>query len=550
MFLQRPTASCERRQQRAQPQRGGPEEACLLRQSRLLVRLTVPEDWRRAVDWVGPHCGVFQHTLDILVVVRRVRLVSWPKVKDPPAPAMKCTAAAKYFAPFEPTHKHQFVGVRNVEEFTIHFFSFQFNRFAEPRRNRMTGIDDPQSLVVIRFPPFEVARCPHQPLERFGEVSGMQHDKPHSVKHATNHTPNDFVRHLAVCHMAPPKKHIGTVQNRLRQSMLRFIQRGRFDYKRRVVSKDSCDDFVDTVRINSLNGLMLLLVAKFIPNRDANRLCQRRSPPVVEFAVDPSLNTAQYTKFPLNRYRNCGRHCTSRHCRDCLSVRPSRIADVRLHIHLSITIHCDIADMRPVGGDASLLSLTIALASLVRDFTLVSGYVNQSFPQPLSKEEEQLYFERWRTGDRDAYHVLIEHNLRLVAHVAKKFDSCGIDHDDLISIGTVGLIKAVETYQPAKGTKFATYAARCIQNEILMQIRTLKKTRKDVSLFSPIGMDKEGNEIWLERYPFSRVATQLTHTLFCFLLERPWRAAGSAAVPPGVPVVAIPNPFLTKLVQA
>ncbi|MCL6443912.1 MAG: RNA polymerase sporulation sigma factor SigK [Alicyclobacillus sp.] len=135
------------------------------------------------------------------------------------------------------------------------------------------------------------------------------------------------------------------------------------------------------------------------------------------------------------------------------------------------------------------------MVSLLRDVVLATGYVNQSFPQPLSKEEEQAYFERWRNGDREAYHILIEHNLRLVAHVAKKFDSCGIDHDDLISIGTVGLIKAVETYQPTKGTKFATYAARCIQNEILMQIRTLKKTRKDVSLYSPIGTDKEGNEI-------------------------------------------------------
>lgn len=142
-----------------------------------------------------------------------------------------------------------------------------------------------------------------------------------------------------------------------------------------------------------------------------------------------------------------------------------------------------------------MISLAVAIAALVRDVTLVTGYVNQSFPQPLNREEERHYFDRWREGDRNAYHVLIEHNLRLVAHVAKKFDSCGIDHDDLISIGTVGLIKAVETYQPAKGTKFATYAARCIQNEILMQIRTLKKTRRDVSLYSPIGTDKEGNEI-------------------------------------------------------
>lgn len=142
-----------------------------------------------------------------------------------------------------------------------------------------------------------------------------------------------------------------------------------------------------------------------------------------------------------------------------------------------------------------MLSLAVAITSLVRDMVLVTGYVNQSFPHPLSKEEERINFERWHEGDREAYQTLIKHNLRLVAHVAKKFDSSTIDHDDLISIGTVGLIKAVETFQPTKGTKFATYAARCIQNEILMQLRAQKKTRKDVSLNSPIGTDKEGNEI-------------------------------------------------------
>lgn len=145
-----------------------------------------------------------------------------------------------------------------------------------------------------------------------------------------------------------------------------------------------------------------------------------------------------------------------------------------------------------------LFSFSLAIASLVRDLTLATGYIHQSFPQPLDKEQERYYFERWRQGDRAAYRTLIEHNLRLVAHVAKKFDSCGIDHDDLISIGTVGLIKAVETFEPNKGTKFATYAARCIQNEILMQLRALKKTRKDISLHSPIGMDKEGNEITIQ----------------------------------------------------
>src|SRR5690606_25338940 len=93
--------------------------------------------------------------------------------------------------------------------------------------------------------------------------------------------------------------------------------------------------------------------------------------------------------------------------------------------------------------------------------------------------------------------MLIEHNLRLVAHIVKKFENTGEDSEDLISIGTIGLIKAIESYKTNKGTKLATYAARCIENEILMHLRSLKKTRKDISLHDPIGTDKEGNEISL-----------------------------------------------------
>jgi RNA polymerase sporulation-specific sigma factor len=169
-----------------------------------------------------------------------------------------------------------------------------------------------------------------------------------------------------------------------------------------------------------------------------------------------------------------------------------------------------------------VISLALAMASFARDLTLVTGYVNQSFPQPLTKEQEKEHFARWLNGDRTAYQALVEHNLRLVAHVAKKFDSSGIDHDDLISIGTVGLIKAVDTFQPTKGTKFATYAARCIQNEILMQLRALKKTRKDVSLNSPIGTDKEGNEFWLGGYLcswHSYIRIQLIELIQGFLIK-------------------------------
>src|SRR5690554_3972827 len=100
-------------------------------------------------------------------------------------------------------------------------------------------------------------------------------------------------------------------------------------------------------------------------------------------------------------------------------------------------------------------------------------------------------------GDADARNLLIERNLRLVAHIVKKFDNTGEDSDDLISIGTIGLIKAINTFDPDKKTRLATYAARCIENEILMHLRSSKKTRGEVLLYDPIGSDKEGNEITL-----------------------------------------------------
>ena len=127
----------------------------------------------------------------------------------------------------------------------------------------------------------------------------------------------------------------------------------------------------------------------------------------------------------------------------------------------------------------------------------VSFVKNNAFPQPLSSAEEKQMLALMEKGDQEARNRLIEHNLRLVAHIVKKFENTGEDNEDLISIGTIGLIKAIESYSPAKGTKLATYAARCIENEILMYLRSLKKTKKDVSLQDPIGKDREGNEISL-----------------------------------------------------
>ena len=138
------------------------------------------------------------------------------------------------------------------------------------------------------------------------------------------------------------------------------------------------------------------------------------------------------------------------------------------------------------------------IASLFSNLSpLVGAINNQAFPNPLTAEEEEEYLNKMAEGDKDAREKLIEHNLRLVAHIVKKYQNQNDDKEDLISIGTIGLIKAIDSFSPDKGTKLATYAARCIDNEILMLFRSTKKMRNDVSLYDPIGYDKEGNEICL-----------------------------------------------------
>ncbi len=141
---------------------------------------------------------------------------------------------------------------------------------------------------------------------------------------------------------------------------------------------------------------------------------------------------------------------------------------------------------------------TLGSLLILQTITLIVAYMtNNAFPYPLSEEEESYYLEEFVRGNNEARNILIEHNLRLVAHIIKKFEGTGVDVDDLISIGTIGLIKGINTYDANKGTKLATYAARCIENEILMHLRARKKIRGEVSLYDPIGVDKEGNEITL-----------------------------------------------------
>ena len=131
-------------------------------------------------------------------------------------------------------------------------------------------------------------------------------------------------------------------------------------------------------------------------------------------------------------------------------------------------------------------------------FTLrLSGGGSGSFPRPLKAEEERMYLERMAQGDLEARNILIEHNLRLVAHIMKKYYTPNGDQDDLISIGTIGLIKAINTYQPAKNIKLATYASRCIENEILMHLRKTANLKSEVSFDEPLNTDWDGNELLL-----------------------------------------------------
>ncbi|HOB86647.1 MAG TPA: RNA polymerase sporulation sigma factor SigK [Bacillota bacterium] len=142
--------------------------------------------------------------------------------------------------------------------------------------------------------------------------------------------------------------------------------------------------------------------------------------------------------------------------------------------------------------------LLASVIGVLREIWLLVGHIqNSSFPKPLTGAQEREYLERMAAGDVSARHQLIERNLRLVAHIIKKFEHTGEEKEDLISIGTIGLIKAINTFNHEKGTRLATYAARCIENEILMFLRANRKNKLEVSLHDPIGVDKEGNEVTL-----------------------------------------------------
>lgn len=137
--------------------------------------------------------------------------------------------------------------------------------------------------------------------------------------------------------------------------------------------------------------------------------------------------------------------------------------------------------------------------TLLGEAIFLVSYVSpgNSFLKPLSAKDEAMYIEKYKNGDADAKNKLIEHNLRLVAHIAKKYTLKGYDSDDIISIGTIGLIKAISSYNPEKKTGLATYAARCIENEILMSLRQGKKHQSEVLLQDTVGTDKDGNEVSL-----------------------------------------------------
>ena len=141
----------------------------------------------------------------------------------------------------------------------------------------------------------------------------------------------------------------------------------------------------------------------------------------------------------------------------------------------------------------------VGFLSFLKTCVFALGYISNStlFPEPLSAEEENMFLHKYMEGDEEARNILIERNLRLVAHICKKYNIPNIDNDDLISIGTIGLIKGINTFNLDKGVRLATYASRCIDNEILMYLRSSKKLGAEVYLNEPIGKDKDDNEISL-----------------------------------------------------
>ncbi len=146
-----------------------------------------------------------------------------------------------------------------------------------------------------------------------------------------------------------------------------------------------------------------------------------------------------------------------------------------------------------------VLSLTSFFTFLQSAIFLV-GYIsnNSLFPEPLNSDDEKKYLELFKKGDEEARNILIEHNLRLVAHIAKKYVTANVEQDDLISIGTIGLIKGINSFDDSKGVRLATYASRCIDNEILMYLRSIKKIGSEVYLEDPIGKDKDDNTVTLQ----------------------------------------------------
>lgn len=148
-----------------------------------------------------------------------------------------------------------------------------------------------------------------------------------------------------------------------------------------------------------------------------------------------------------------------------------------------------------------MLTLCISgFITFLKSAVFVVGYIsnNNLFPEPLTSEEEKIYIEKYEQGDEEARNILIERNLRLVAHVCKKYSTANVDQDDLISIGTIGLIKGIKSFNSKKGVRLATYVSRCIENEVLMHLRSIKKINSEVSLEDTIGKDKDDNTVSLQ----------------------------------------------------
>jgi hypothetical protein len=229
-------------------------------------RLVVAANGTSNARWRGPLHPVRDDAANDRMIIGRISLMPWTEIEDFTLPATEGAAASEYFPAFEPAYEDELVRCWNVEVLAIHFLRLQLEELGNPRRDRVGWIYRPDTLLLVRFAPLQVASGSHQLLEDFGEMAGVQYDKPHAVHHSFVHACDDVIVHFVMCHMPPPDKYVRVVEHFLCQSMLRLRLRCRAHCEALPFRLQAFrDDRVNAVRIYAAYLIVNLLVLILIP---------------------------------------------------------------------------------------------------------------------------------------------------------------------------------------------------------------------------------------------------------------------------------------------